>query len=161
MPVRWRDPGGAVGTIDLRRLEGDQIVIHFGGSLTSVDAYTFGNALVAFADMIRSVNTIINPGQNIEIRLEAVGPGSFRAVIRRLTKGLGGFFSRGATEVFWGLVAILIYEKIIKTDPVPQITINTDEVIIHVGGDQGRLTIRLRRCDRIRRCKGIYQEHSR
>jgi hypothetical protein len=61
MPIRWRPLGGGVGTVDLRKLEGDQIVIHFGGSLTSVDAYTFANSLVAFADTIRAVNASINP----------------------------------------------------------------------------------------------------
>jgi hypothetical protein len=29
--------------------------------LTSVDAYTFGNSLIAFADTIRSVNSVFNP----------------------------------------------------------------------------------------------------
>jgi hypothetical protein len=135
MPVQWRPPGGTVGTVDLRRFEGDQIVIHFGGALTSVDAYTFGNSLVAFADVIRSVNAVLNPGQNIEVRLEAIGPGSFRAVVKRLTKGFGGIFSRGLEQVFWGLVAILIYEKLLAPDPHPQIVVNTNEVIIRVGGD--------------------------
>ena len=69
-----------MGTIDLRELNSDQIVIHFGGALTSVDAYTFGNSLVSLADTIRAINETINPGQNIEIRLDAVGLGSFRAV---------------------------------------------------------------------------------
>ena len=111
MPVEWRETGETVGTIDLREFEGDQIVIHFGGSLTSVDAYTFANSLLAFADTIRAVNTVINPNQNIEVRLEAIGPGSFRAVIKRVKKGLGGLFSRGAEQVFWGIVAALIYDK--------------------------------------------------
>ena len=40
--VRWRAKGfEKMGTVDLRDLSGDQIVIHFGGELTSVDAYTF------------------------------------------------------------------------------------------------------------------------
>jgi hypothetical protein len=135
MPVRWRPPGDGMGTVDLGELRGDQIVIHFGGAVTSVDAYTFGNSLVAFADTIRSVNGIVNPGQNIEIRLEAIGPGSFRAVIKRLSKGLGGFFSRGAEVVFWGIIATLIYEHLIKNDPHVKITVKTDEVVIEKDGD--------------------------
>ena len=51
MPVQWQPPGGGTGTIRLSELSGDQIVIHFGGALTSVDAYTFGNSLIAFADL--------------------------------------------------------------------------------------------------------------
>jgi len=78
MPIKWRTPGAGVTTIDLGKLEGDQIVIHYGGALTSVDAYTFANSLVAFADTVRAINYELNPGQNVEVRLEAVGPGSYR-----------------------------------------------------------------------------------
>jgi hypothetical protein len=136
MPVRWRPPGSGMATIDLHLFQEDQIVIHFGGALTSIDAYTFANSLVAFADTVRSANGIINPGQGIEVRVEALGPGSFRAVIKRITKGLGGFFSDGATRIFWGLIAALIYDKLIRADPSPHITINTTEVIFQLGHDR-------------------------
>jgi hypothetical protein len=135
MPVEWRPPGDGMGTVDLSELRGDQIVIHFGGAVTSVDAYTFGNSLVAFADTIRAVNGVVNPNQNIEIRLEALGPGSFRAVVKRISKGLGGIFTRGAEAVFWGVIATLIYEHLIKNDPKVKITVNADQVIIEKGGD--------------------------
>jgi hypothetical protein len=125
-----------VPTVDLRTLEGDQIVIHFGGALTSVDAYTFANSLVSFADTARAVNAVINPGQSIEIRLEAVGPGSFRAVIKRIQKGLGGFFSTGAQTVFWGIIVALIYDKLIKADPESIIRVGPNEVVIERGSDK-------------------------
>ena len=38
------------------------------------------------------------------------------AVVKRLKKGLGGFFSRGIEAVFWGIIATLIYENLIKRD---------------------------------------------
>ena len=135
MPVEWRPPGGGMGTVNLGELSGDQIVIHFGGALTSVDAYTFGNSLLAFADTIRAVNSVLSPEQNIEVRLEAIGPGSFRAVVKRLRKGLGGFFARGAEAVFWGIIATLIYENLIKNDPQTKITVKTHEVVIEKDGD--------------------------
>jgi hypothetical protein len=125
-----------MATHDFRKFENDYIVIHFGGSLTSINAYTFANSLIAFADTARAVNASINPGQEIEIRLEAIGPGSYRAVVRRIKSGLGGFFSRGSEAVFWGLVATVIWENVIKTDVPPQITIKTDEVIIQHGKDR-------------------------
>jgi hypothetical protein len=125
-----------MATVDLRLLEGDQIVIHFGGALTSVDAYTFANSLIAFADTVRAVNRVLDPNQGIEVRLEAIGPGSFRAAVKRIRKGLGGFFSRGAEAVFWGVIATLIYEKALRPDDgAPKITITSDEVIIQHGED--------------------------
>jgi hypothetical protein len=128
--------GGLVGTLDFTKFESDYVVVHFGGSLASVDAYTFANSLIAFADTVRSVNAVINPGQAVEVRLEAQGPGSYRAVVRRIKKGLGGFFSRGADAIFWGIVATLIYEKVIKNDPKIQIVVNHKEVIITHGDDR-------------------------
>jgi hypothetical protein len=124
-----------MGTVNVGDLGGDQIVIHFGGALTSVDAYTFGNSLIAFADTVRAVNGVLNPEQNIEVRLEAVGPGSFRAVIKRMKKGFGGFFARGAEAVFWGIIATLIYENLLKRDPHTTIRVEPNEVIIEKGGD--------------------------
>lgn len=135
MPVRWRGRGDGVGTVDLRELEGNQIVIHFGGALSSVDAYTFANSLVAFADTVRAVNHALNPEQGIEVRLEAIGPGSFRAVVKRVAKGLGGFFSRGTEAVFWGIITTLIYNNLAARDPHTSITVNTEEVIIRTGDD--------------------------
>lgn len=136
MAVKWRSDGGTMGTVDLRNLDGDQIVIHYGGALTSVDAYTFANSLVAFADTVRAVNSAINPKQNIEIRLEAVGPGSFRAVVKRIRKGFGGFFSGSGKTVFWSIVAAIIYERLFAGLPDVQIHVNTDEVIIEHGNDR-------------------------
>jgi hypothetical protein len=124
-----------MGVVNVGDLGGGQIVIHFGGALTSVDAYTFGNSLIAFADTIRAVNGVLNPEQSIEIRLEAVGPGSFRAVVKRLKKGLGGFFARGVEAVFWGIIATLIYENLLKRDPHTTIRFEQNEVIIEKGGD--------------------------
>lgn len=99
--VRWRGTGEErLATVDVRQFGGDTIVVHFGGQLTSVDAYTFANSLVAFADTVRGVNAQINPGQNIEVRLEAVGPGSFKAVIKYVKKGLIGLFASAPQNIF-------------------------------------------------------------
>lgn len=112
------------------------IVIHFGGSATNIDAYTFANALVSFADAVQSINDILNPGEAIVLRLTAQGPGSYRAVVKKVRQGLGGVFSRGLEPVFWGVVATLIYEKVIKNDPPAHITVTTNEVIIQNGNDR-------------------------
>lgn len=67
--------------INFGQFEGDRVVVHFGGSIGSIDAYTFGNSLVEFTDSMLAINNVINPGQEIEILLEAQGPGSFRAMV--------------------------------------------------------------------------------
>lgn len=121
--------------IDLRSLEGDQVVIHFGGEFTNVDAYTLANSLVAFADTAAAVNAVINPGQTIEIRVEAIGPGSFRALIKKVQKGASGFFSRGAEQLFWGIVAALIVQRLASGDPTTTIRITSDGVVVETGSN--------------------------
>lgn len=125
-----------MGTIDLRSLEGDQVVIHYGGALTSVDAYTFGNSLIAFADTVRAVNAVFDPNQAIEIRVEALGDGSFRAIIKRVRQGLGGFLARGGEQIFWAAVAFVIFDKLIGKDPNTIINISSDQVEIIRGADK-------------------------
>lgn len=124
-----------MATIRLDAFSQDTIVLHFGGEAGSIDAYTFANALIGFADTAYAVNTTIDPGQEIEIIVEATGPGSFRAVIRRLKKSYGGTLSTIAQTVFWGVVANVIYDATLKKDDPVQIVINTNEVIIKHGHD--------------------------
>ena len=137
MRVRWRVPGADMATVDLRALDGDQIVIHYGGALNSVDAYTFANSLIAFADTVRAVSEALEPGPRIEIRVEALGQGSFRAVVKKVPPGLTAFFRRGAESILWGYVAYLIIDRIHGQPDPTQIIINRDEVIIsRPGGDK-------------------------
>jgi hypothetical protein len=116
--------------------EGETIVVHFGGPVASIDAYTFANSLIGFADLARAISASVDPGQEIEIVLEAYGQGSFRALVRRLRKEYGGILSRGIEAVFWGIVATTIYEATIKSDSRPIVIVNSDEVIIQHGNDQ-------------------------
>lgn len=123
-----------MGVVDLRKFDDDQIVIHYGGELTSVDAYTFGNSLVAFADTLRALNASLNPGQSIEVRLDAVGAGSFRAKIRRMKKGFGGFFSRAPENLFWSMFTLLVLQPTLQ-EQGQSTTVYDDRVEIRQGDD--------------------------
>lgn len=120
--------------IRLDRFEDDSIVLHFGGVAKSIDAYTLGYALFGFADASVAINATIDPGTEIEIVVEATGPGSYRTRLRRIKKDYGGLLTVGGT-VFWGVVSNVIYDATLKNDPKPEIIINTDEVIIKNGND--------------------------
>lgn len=133
MQVRWRAPGTGMGTVDLRSLQGDQVVIHYGGSLKSVDAYTFANSLISFADAVRAVSSALDEAP-VEIRVEALGPGSFRAVVKKIPKGIRSLFKRGAENLLWAYIAFLILQKLYPDNTA--IIINTDEVIIQRGEDR-------------------------
>jgi len=123
-----------VAIIRLDRFEGDAVVLHFGGAEGSIEAYTLAEALVGFTHASLAINAIIDPGSEIEIVVEATGRGSFRTRIRRIKKDYGGLLAIGGT-VFWGVVSNVIYDATLKNDPKPEITVNTDEVIIKHGND--------------------------
>ena len=122
--------------IALSEFREDTIVVHFGGEFASIDAYTLANSLIGFADTARAVSAFIDPGQEIQILVEATGSGSYRTVIRRVRKDMGGFFSRGWENVFWGIVAAIIYDAVTKNDPTVNVIVNTNEVIIQRGHDR-------------------------
>jgi hypothetical protein len=55
-----------MAVIGLDRFFEDTIVVHFGGKAGSIDAYTFAEALIGFADTAYAVSSVIDPGQEIE-----------------------------------------------------------------------------------------------
>jgi len=134
--IKWRRAGEKMGTVDLSELRGDQIVIHYGGTLHSVDAYTFANSLIAFADTVKAVNKALEPSQSVTVRLEAIGDGSFRAVLKRIPKGIGGLLAKAPEKLFWGIVVTLIYDKLMKDDPSVTINVNDDSVVLEQGDDR-------------------------
>jgi len=119
--------------MDIRvdEFEDDSIVLHFGGVAGSIDAYTLAEALIGFADMASAISATIDPGSEIDIIVEATGPGSFRTRIRRIKKDYGGLL-RVAEMVFWGIVVNYVYDAA-KNEPPPQIIVNTDGTITKVG----------------------------
>lgn len=120
--------------IRLDEFHDDTIVLHFGGPSQSIDAYTLAEALTGFADTALAVNATIDPGTEIEILVEATGPGSYRTQIRRIKKDYGGLLAVRGT-IFWGVVSNVVYDATLKSDPKPEITVNSDEVIIKHGND--------------------------
>ncbi len=124
-----------MAVVRLGELQGDTIVLHFGGVSGSIDAYTLAEALTGFADTALAISASIDPGQEIEILVEATGPGSYRTVVRRLRKEARGLLSDAVQAVFWGIVANIIYDGAIKNDPKPEIIITTKEVRIKHGND--------------------------
>ena len=132
--VRWReDGGGRLTTVDVRKFESESIVVHFGGQLTSVDAYTFANSLISFADTVRSINAQTNPGQDIDVRLDAIGPGSFKAVIKQVNRGLKGLFTSAPQNVFWIIAALYLENSL---DGASTITVGRNTVTIERSGER-------------------------
>ncbi len=114
---------------------GDTFVIHFGCELPRINAYTLAAALVGFADAAKAANAAINPGHEIEIVVEALDAGSFKATLRTLYGLAANIFSRNDLRaIVLGVLSTYIYEKTIGSDPTVQVQIYTNNVII-IDGD--------------------------
>lgn len=122
--------------VDIAQFE-NSVVIHFDTDDTRINAYTFASTLVALADAAKAANTSLNAGCEIEIVVEALGPGSFRALIRALYSSSRNLF---ANQIVMGLVLGVmgnyIYERTLAVDDKVTVEIKTDEVIIQKGEDR-------------------------
>lgn len=122
--------------VDISQFE-NSLVIHFDTDDTRINAYSLASTLVAFADAAKAANTTLNAGSEIEIVVEALGPGSFRAHIRALYSSSRNLF---ANQIVMGLVlGVLgnyIYERTLAVDSKITVEVKTDEVIIQRGDDR-------------------------
>ena len=115
----------------------ETLVLHFETDGHRINAYTLASTLVAIADAAKAANASLNPGYEIEVVVEAVGPGSFRATIRTIYKSRAGILAvQAVAAVVLGVLGNYIYERTLAVDDTVKVEINTDEVIIKHGSDQ-------------------------
>lgn len=126
-----------MATLDLTSAKDkDGFVVYFGGKPNEVDTYTFANALVALSDAFQEINNQVNPGYSLELRLEAVAEGSFKARVREIPKSIKDAFKWGANVVIMPILVTVFYESVIKPDDSTKIIVKTDEVVIQKGKDR-------------------------
>jgi hypothetical protein len=122
-------------TINISEL-GDAVVIYFDTAGERINAYTLASTLVGIADAAKAANSAINAGYDIEVVVEALGPGSFRAMLRALYTQAGNLFSaESLRSIVLGVIVTFIYERACGVDPV-RVQIQTDEVIIESGSNK-------------------------
>jgi hypothetical protein len=122
--------------IDLRQLSDSDVVLHFGGRPNEVDAFTFSNALISIADALRELNNQLNSNFSIEVVIEGVGPGSFRAKIGTKLKSLSGLFGGDARNLLVSLLGCFIYAHVLDPTAPPTIVVNDDSVVFQTGRDR-------------------------
>jgi hypothetical protein len=122
--------------VDIAQFE-NSVVIHFDTEDTRINAYTFASTLVSLADAAKAANTTLNAGCEIEIVVEALGPGSFRALIRALYSSSKNLFTNQVVMgLILGVIGNYIYERTLAVDDKIIVEIKTDEVVIQKGTDR-------------------------
>jgi len=124
-----------VATLDLTGKKDTDFVIYFGGKPNEVNTYTFANALVAISDAMRAINNQVNPGYAIELRLEAFGPGSFKAKVKERPVSLKDALKFSAVQLVLPIFVSWFYSNVIDEDDV-DVTVKSEEVVIQRGRDK-------------------------
>lgn len=122
--------------IDIKQFE-NSVVIHFDTEDNLINAYTLASTLVSLADAAKAANNVLNCGYEIEIVVEALGPGSFRAQIRAIYNSAKNLFANQVVlGVVIGVLGNYIYERTLSVDNKVIVEVKTDEVIIQRGEDR-------------------------
>jgi len=122
--------------VDISQFE-NSVVIHFDTDDTRINVYTLASTMVALADAAKAANSTLNAGCEIEIVVEALGPGSFRAKIRALyTTSRNLFSNQIVLGVIIGVIGNYIYERTLSLDTKVTVEVKTDEVVIQRGQDR-------------------------
>ncbi|ASP49457.1 hypothetical protein [Cognaticolwellia beringensis] len=122
--------------VDIREYE-EEFVLHFGGERKKINAYTLASSLVALADAIKEANSIINPGYEVEVLVEAFGEGSFRAKVKTAYKGLQNLFNSNRLEaIAIGIITSFIYQHTLAPDTDVKVIVDDTQVIIQQGDKQ-------------------------
>lgn len=125
-----------MSTLEIRR-ETERFVLYFETPKHEVSAYALASALVGLADAVREANAIVNPGYKVEVVVEALSPGSFQATVKTVFTKAKNLFSHSAVQaVILSIVSTHIYEKCIKTNEPPKITVSEDMVVIDIGNEK-------------------------
>lgn len=119
--------------IDIRAFESD-FVLYFGGEQRRINVYTLASSLVSIADAVKAANSLINPGYDVEIVVEAFGEGSFKAKVRTLYTGASNLFSaENLKAITLSVIAAYVFQNTLAPDVEVNVIVNTDEVIIEQG----------------------------
>jgi hypothetical protein len=128
--------GGEMTTIRIGEFE-DSFVIHFGTEERRINAYTLASTLANLADAAKAANDTINPGYEIEIVVEAIGSGSFKAKISSYFQNQNNLFSgAGLKNIVLNIIASYIFIHTFQPDSKIEITVNSSEVVIEHEGEK-------------------------
>jgi hypothetical protein len=111
-------------------------VLYFEMPESRINAYALASTLVNLADAAKAAGRTLDSGIELEIVVEAISSGSFKARVTAIARENGLFLARNViAPVVLSVLASYLYEHTLaKHEPI-QVIVNTDEVLI-TQGDQ-------------------------
>ncbi len=113
------------------------VVLYFQTPERRVNAYALAATLVALADSAKAAARTLNSGVEIEIVVESLSSGSFRAKVTAIAREAGLFVKNQViTTVIIGVLTSYVYDHTLaKKEPV-EVIVQTNEVIVISGSDR-------------------------
>lgn len=119
--------------VDVQEFEA-AIVVYFGSRSKRINVYTLASTLVSIADAVKEANSIVNPGFEVQVVVDALADGSFKAVLRTIYKELGNLFSKESLRaIVLAIIATYIYEHTLAPDREVRISVDQHHTIIEQG----------------------------
>ncbi|MBS1799280.1 MAG: hypothetical protein JSS95_05590 [Acidobacteria bacterium] len=115
----------------------NEFVLYFETPESRINAYALASTLVSLADAAKAAGRSLNSAVDIEIVVEAIQSGSFKAKIAALARESGIFTKQqliaGFTSIVFGVLGNYIYDHTLAKKGDVQVVVNTDEVIVTQG----------------------------
>ena len=109
-------------------------VLYFQTSETIINAYALASTLVNLADAAKAAGRTLDSAAEIEIVVEAISSGSFKAKISAIARVSGIFMAQQVVlPLVMGVLSSYIYEHTLGKQESPTTIINDDEVTIKSG----------------------------
>ena len=80
---------------------GEEIVLYFDIATEGLHTQTFGNALLAFDELYRAINAVINPGVEVEVEFIRSDQGSVRTVLKAVKRDAQSLIERPISNIVW------------------------------------------------------------
>lgn len=111
------------------------LVLYFQTPESRINAYALAATLTALADGAKAAARTLNSGVDVEIVVEALSSGSFRAKITAVARQAGLFAKNQiVTGVIIGVLSSYIYDHTLAKKQPVEVVVKTDEIIV-ISGD--------------------------
>jgi hypothetical protein len=113
-------------------LESDRFVLYFNTDRHQINAYALATSLIGLSEAVREASLLVNPGYSVEVVVEALEDGSFKASIKTVLEKTRDVFSDAPKQVMYSIIAGYILMKLVEPSE-PKIIVNDDSVVVEYG----------------------------
>ena len=112
-------------------------VLYFDTPEPRVNAYAFASTIVALADAAKAAGRTLNSAVDIEVVVEALGQGSFRARISAIVRESGLFVKQQLISgLIIGVMSTYVYDHTLAKRDKIEVHVDEKEVVITQGNDR-------------------------